>query len=217
MGKVVNLVNYEVKSLAEELIMRHFDTFENMIDDAVELMTDMSTEVEVIYKNEKSIDFHYERVESKWNRRVTYVVHAEIVPYILQSKVFNEGDFTSKANADELNGDFILLYSKGVPIGYALYDSGINANEPEYIDTIYIDKYAKGLGTDDEVRHGVEMLLDKTMQRFSKESDVYKSYCPPVAIVKAQEYLFENIINRYGWRASSDDKQYNRTIKVYNK
>lgn len=102
-------------------------------------------------------------------------------------------------------------------MGYALYDSGVSSSQLEFVDTIYIDRYSAA-GTDESLKAAINKLLDKTMERFGRESRAYKEYCPPITLVKAQEDLFAEIIQHYGWQVAPDGKQHNKVaLTVYNR
>ncbi|MBQ9029571.1 hypothetical protein IJ114_02270 [Candidatus Saccharibacteria bacterium] len=203
-------VNYTVRSMCDELMARHFDIFEEMVREAVRLMTQMSTEAEVAYKSERGINFDLIRSEKKWLRRVTYVVYAEVVPYILHSGVFNEGNFLKNPGPDMFDADIMVLYENGVPVGFALYDSGVSSSRPEFIDSVYLDQRMADEGS---IEDGARILLASVMNRFDKESRAYKEYCPPITILKTQEELFDETIRCYGWQITEDYDE----LVVYNR
>lgn len=220
-----------LESLADDIFRGDFLKIGPLVADACRLLVQFSAEGYLAVREEYDED--EKQRQCNWTvESAAEEVYVDIVPDIFNSVVYGqEEDWEPIDEIDEipvvgLFNDIVVFYLDELPLAVAVFSADeYEPEEPdefseevvvlaskriEAIKAVYIDEGVVGqLGLEsDEVGVYLEMLISKTVERFTVGSDSCEMFRPTITIAKNQEGYFSQMAEEYLWGKTEQEAGY---------
>lgn len=219
-----------IESLADDIFRGDFLKIGSLVADACRLLVQFSAEGHLAVREEYDEDER--KRQCNWAvETAAEEIYVNILPNIFCSIIYDqEEDWEPIEEIEEvsvigLSDDVVVVYLEGLPLAVAVFGADeyepeeselseevvlLASNRIEAIRAIYVDEaVVDQLGLEkDEVGAYLEMLISKTMERFTFDSNSCEMFRPTITIAKNQEGYFSQMADEYLWGKTESEAGY---------
>lgn len=227
----INNKESRIESLADDILRGDFNRIGPLETDASRLLVQFCAEGHLATRD--NYDEDERKRQCDWAvETANEAIFVDIVPEIFNAAIYGqEEEWRPIPDVEEipvvgLPYDILMIYLEGLPLAVAIFASDEYQPEPdefveeveiskspmhiEMIQAIYVDEaVVSQLGlSDDEVGVYLEMLVSKTLERFTFDDESYEMFRPTITIAKNQEGYFEQMADEFLWGKTEQEVGY---------
>ena len=230
----INSKESRIESLAEDIVRGDFYRIGPLTTDACRLLVQFCAEGHLATREE--YDESERKRQCDWAvETAAEAIFVDILPEVFTAVVYGqegEEEWMPVPDADEvsiigLTHDILMVYLEGLPFAVSIFTSDEYYPDPEdeyseeikisvtpehleAIQAIYVDEgVVSQLGlSKDEVGVYLEMLVSKTLERFTYDSDSTEMFRPTITVAKNQEGYFEQTAYEFLWGKTEQEAGY---------
>lgn len=226
-GLSINNRQSGIESLAEDILRGDFYRIGPLATDARQLLAQFCAEGHLAVRENYGEDERKRQCD--WVvETASEAVFLDIVPEVFGAVVYGqEGEWEPMVDEDVppiagLPCDLLVIYLEGLPLAVSVFSSETDLEESEEADNtenvVYIEQIQavyvdEGVVSQlnlskEEVGVYLEMLISKTMERFTFDDESARSFRPTITVAKNQEGYFEAMAEEYLWGRTEQEAGY---------